>query len=173
MCNASWESIFAAELFWHDSHFHGDSDFSDRFIKTVGSLSSWGIQLLYTSSFFLNEVVTGLYIIVKNEWDCWDNKELCSNPKFPMPFSSEITASGCHFQNWNTCLVTINANLSVALQICSRDEATMRKRSLSLSHRGRSKKGVFSSLKGLDTLTKRGHEKKPSVSQVLHSPCLI
>ncbi|XP_056111883.1 rho guanine nucleotide exchange factor TIAM2 isoform X2 [Rhinichthys klamathensis goyatoka] len=49
--------------------------------------------------------------------------------------------------------------------ICSRDEATMRKRSLSLSHRGRSKKGVFSSLKGLDTLTKRGHEKKPSVSQ--------
>uniref|UniRef100_A0A8C1U0A3 TIAM Rac1 associated GEF 2a n=1 Tax=Cyprinus carpio TaxID=7962 RepID=A0A8C1U0A3_CYPCA len=52
--------------------------------------------------------------------------------------------------------------------ICSRDEATMRKRSLSLSHRGRSKKGLFSSLKGLDTLTKRGHEKKPSVSQVLH-----
>ncbi|XP_067224502.1 rho guanine nucleotide exchange factor TIAM2 isoform X1 [Chanodichthys erythropterus] len=49
--------------------------------------------------------------------------------------------------------------------ICSRDEATMRKRSLSLSQRGRSKKGVFSSLKGLDTLTKRGHEKKPSVSQ--------
>lgn len=49
--------------------------------------------------------------------------------------------------------------------ICSRDEATMRKRSLSLSHRGRSKKGLFSSLKGLDTLTKRGHEKKPSVSQ--------
>uniref|UniRef100_A0A672NWD4 TIAM Rac1 associated GEF 2 n=1 Tax=Sinocyclocheilus grahami TaxID=75366 RepID=A0A672NWD4_SINGR len=55
--------------------------------------------------------------------------------------------------------------------ICSRDEATMRKRSLSLSHRGRSKKGVFSSLKGLDTLTKRGHEKKPSVSQVLHPLC--
>lgn len=49
----------------------------------------------------------------------------------------------------------------------------MRKRSLSLSQRGRSKKGVFSSLKGLDTLTKRGHEKKPSVSQVLHSLCLI
>uniref|UniRef100_A0A671RRS1 T-lymphoma invasion and metastasis-inducing protein 2-like n=1 Tax=Sinocyclocheilus anshuiensis TaxID=1608454 RepID=A0A671RRS1_9TELE len=56
--------------------------------------------------------------------------------------------------------------------ICSRDEATMRKRSLSLSHRGCSKKGVFSSLKGLDTLTKRGHEKKPSVSQVLHPLCL-
>ncbi|XP_016331364.1 T-lymphoma invasion and metastasis-inducing protein 2 isoform X3 [Sinocyclocheilus anshuiensis] len=53
--------------------------------------------------------------------------------------------------------------------ICSRDEATMRKRSLSLSHRGCSKKGVFSSLKGLDTLTKRGHEKKPSVSQRLGS----
>uniref|UniRef100_A0A8C1WXC7 TIAM Rac1 associated GEF 2a n=1 Tax=Cyprinus carpio TaxID=7962 RepID=A0A8C1WXC7_CYPCA len=56
--------------------------------------------------------------------------------------------------------------------ICSRDEATMRKRSLSLSHHGRSKKGVFSSLKGLDTLTKRGHEKKPSVSKVLHPLCL-
>ncbi|ROL42772.1 T-lymphoma invasion and metastasis-inducing protein 2 [Anabarilius grahami] len=53
--------------------------------------------------------------------------------------------------------------------ICSRDEATMRKRSLSLSQRGRRKKGVFSSLKGLDTLTKRGHEKKPSVSQVFDS----
>ncbi|XP_009291564.1 rho guanine nucleotide exchange factor TIAM2 isoform X2 [Danio rerio] len=53
--------------------------------------------------------------------------------------------------------------------ICSRDEATMRKRSLSLSHRGRSKKGVFSSLKGLDTLTKRGHEKKHSLSQVFDS----
>ncbi|XP_073682999.1 rho guanine nucleotide exchange factor TIAM2-like isoform X2 [Garra rufa] len=50
--------------------------------------------------------------------------------------------------------------------ICSRDEATMRKRCLSLSHRGRIKKGVLSSLKGLDTLTKRSHEKKPSVSQV-------
>ncbi|KAF4102553.1 rho guanine nucleotide exchange factor TIAM2 isoform X2 [Onychostoma macrolepis] len=55
--------------------------------------------------------------------------------------------------------------------ICSRDEATMRKRSLSLSHRGRSKKGVFSSLKGLDTLTKRGHEKKPFVSQVFDTDC--
>ncbi len=77
-----------------------------------------------------------------------------------------------HFQKWNTYLATITASLFVVVQICSRDEATMRKHSLSLSHRGRSKKGVFSSLKGLDTLTKRGHEKK-SVSQVLQPLCLI
>uniref|UniRef100_A0A4W4EIL9 TIAM Rac1 associated GEF 2a n=1 Tax=Electrophorus electricus TaxID=8005 RepID=A0A4W4EIL9_ELEEL len=50
--------------------------------------------------------------------------------------------------------------------ICSRDEATMRKRSLSLSQQGRSRRGVFSSLKGLDSLTKRGREKRPSASQV-------
>ncbi|XP_076835036.1 rho guanine nucleotide exchange factor TIAM2 isoform X2 [Brachyhypopomus gauderio] len=49
--------------------------------------------------------------------------------------------------------------------ICSRDEATMRKRSLSLSQQGRSRRGVFSSLKGLDSLTKRGREKRPSASQ--------
>nr|XP_055029004.1 rho guanine nucleotide exchange factor TIAM2 [Misgurnus anguillicaudatus]XP_055029005.1 rho guanine nucleotide exchange factor TIAM2 [Misgurnus anguillicaudatus]XP_055029006.1 rho guanine nucleotide exchange factor TIAM2 [Misgurnus anguillicaudatus] len=47
--------------------------------------------------------------------------------------------------------------------ICSRDEATMRKRSLSLCHHGRCKKGVFSSLKNLDTLTKRGHDKKSTL----------
>ncbi|TRY92111.1 hypothetical protein DNTS_009354 [Danionella cerebrum] len=46
--------------------------------------------------------------------------------------------------------------------ICSRDEATMRKRSMSLFQQGRSKRGLFSSLKGLDTLTMRGHGKKPS-----------
>ncbi|XP_022528930.2 rho guanine nucleotide exchange factor TIAM2 isoform X1 [Astyanax mexicanus] len=49
--------------------------------------------------------------------------------------------------------------------ICSRDEATLRKRSLSLSQRGRSRRGVFSSLKGLDSLTKRGRDKRPSASQ--------
>uniref|UniRef100_A0A8B9LMI0 TIAM Rac1 associated GEF 2a n=1 Tax=Astyanax mexicanus TaxID=7994 RepID=A0A8B9LMI0_ASTMX len=53
--------------------------------------------------------------------------------------------------------------------ICSRDEATLRKRSLSLSQRGRSRRGVFSSLKGLDSLTKRGRDKRPSASQVPHS----
>ncbi|MGH0171029.1 UNVERIFIED_CONTAM: hypothetical protein FKN15_012913 [Acipenser sinensis] len=47
--------------------------------------------------------------------------------------------------------------------ICSRDEATQRKRSLSQTMRG--KKGLFSSLKGLDSLAKRGKEKRASVSQ--------
>ncbi|XP_036448586.1 T-lymphoma invasion and metastasis-inducing protein 2 isoform X2 [Colossoma macropomum] len=50
--------------------------------------------------------------------------------------------------------------------ICSRDEATLRKRSLSLSQRSHRRKGVFSSLKGLDSLTKRSHEKRPSASQI-------
>ncbi|XP_077945634.1 rho guanine nucleotide exchange factor TIAM2 isoform X2 [Gasterosteus aculeatus] len=50
--------------------------------------------------------------------------------------------------------------------ICSRDEATLRRRSLSLTHRRR-KKGLFSSLKGLDNLTKRGRDKRPSASQRL------
>ncbi|NXS49219.1 TIAM2 protein, partial [Balaeniceps rex] len=36
--------------------------------------------------------------------------------------------------------------------ICSRDEAALRKRTLSLSQRVQNKKGLFSSLKGLDTL---------------------
>ncbi|XP_035767888.1 T-lymphoma invasion and metastasis-inducing protein 2 [Neolamprologus brichardi] len=48
--------------------------------------------------------------------------------------------------------------------ICSRDEATVRRRSLSLTHRQR-KRGLFSSLKGLDNLTRRGRDKRPSVSQ--------
>uniref|UniRef100_A0A7N6BC21 TIAM Rac1 associated GEF 2a n=1 Tax=Anabas testudineus TaxID=64144 RepID=A0A7N6BC21_ANATE len=49
--------------------------------------------------------------------------------------------------------------------ICSRDEATLRRRSLSQTYRQR-KKGLFSSLKGLDNLTKRGRDKRPSASQV-------
>uniref|UniRef100_A0A3B4AAS0 Uncharacterized protein n=1 Tax=Periophthalmus magnuspinnatus TaxID=409849 RepID=A0A3B4AAS0_9GOBI len=53
-----------------------------------------------------------------------------------------------------------------ALQICSRDEATLRRRSLSLTCRQR-KRGLFSSLKGLDNLTRRGREKRPSASQRL------
>uniref|UniRef100_A0A3P8U022 TIAM Rac1 associated GEF 2 n=1 Tax=Amphiprion percula TaxID=161767 RepID=A0A3P8U022_AMPPE len=50
--------------------------------------------------------------------------------------------------------------------ICSRDEATVRRRSLSLTYR-QHKRGLFSSLKGLDNLTKRGRDKRPSASQVL------
>ncbi|XP_034713997.1 T-lymphoma invasion and metastasis-inducing protein 2 isoform X2 [Etheostoma cragini] len=52
--------------------------------------------------------------------------------------------------------------------ICSRDEATLRRRSLSLNHRQR-KRGLFSSLKGLNNLTKRGRDKRPSASQVFES----
>ncbi|XP_039642109.1 T-lymphoma invasion and metastasis-inducing protein 2-like isoform X2 [Perca fluviatilis] len=52
--------------------------------------------------------------------------------------------------------------------ICSRDEATLRRRSLSLNHRQR-KRGLFSSLKGLDNLTKRGRDKRPSASQIFES----
>ncbi|XP_010123152.1 PREDICTED: T-lymphoma invasion and metastasis-inducing protein 2, partial [Chlamydotis macqueenii] len=49
--------------------------------------------------------------------------------------------------------------------ICSRDEAALRKRTLSLSQRVRNKKGLFSSLKGLDTLARKGKEKRPSITQ--------
>ncbi|XP_078086085.1 rho guanine nucleotide exchange factor TIAM2-like isoform X1 [Mustelus asterias] len=48
---------------------------------------------------------------------------------------------------------------------CSRDEATLRKRTLSLSQRIRSKKGLFSSLKGLDDLGRKGKEKRPPIMQ--------
>ncbi|XP_051868733.1 rho guanine nucleotide exchange factor TIAM2 isoform X3 [Pristis pectinata] len=48
---------------------------------------------------------------------------------------------------------------------CSRDEATLRKRTLSLSQRIRSKKGIFSSLKGLDDLGRKGKEKGPPIMQ--------
>ncbi|XP_033368627.1 T-lymphoma invasion and metastasis-inducing protein 2 isoform X3 [Parus major] len=53
--------------------------------------------------------------------------------------------------------------------ICSRDEAALRKRTLSLSQRVRNKKGLFSSLKGLDTLARKGKEKRPSITQVFDS----
>ncbi|XP_064025269.1 rho guanine nucleotide exchange factor TIAM2 isoform X3 [Pogoniulus pusillus] len=53
--------------------------------------------------------------------------------------------------------------------ICSRDEAALRKRTLSLSQRVRNKKGLFSSLKGLDTLARRGKEKRPSITQIFDS----
>ncbi|XP_061698908.1 rho guanine nucleotide exchange factor TIAM2 isoform X2 [Syngnathoides biaculeatus] len=50
--------------------------------------------------------------------------------------------------------------------ICSRDEATLRRRSLSRTFR-KHKRGIFSSLKGLDTLTKKS--KRVSASQVFES----
>ncbi|XP_048210296.1 rho guanine nucleotide exchange factor TIAM2 isoform X2 [Perognathus longimembris pacificus] len=50
--------------------------------------------------------------------------------------------------------------------VCSRDGSAFRKRTLSLTQRGRSKKGIFSSLKGLDTLARKGKEKRASVTQV-------
>nr|XP_028579556.1 T-lymphoma invasion and metastasis-inducing protein 2 isoform X2 [Podarcis muralis] len=53
--------------------------------------------------------------------------------------------------------------------ICSRDEAALRKRTLSLSQRVRSKKGLFSSLKGLDTLARKAKEKRPSITQIFDS----
>ncbi|XP_019405586.1 PREDICTED: T-lymphoma invasion and metastasis-inducing protein 2 isoform X2 [Crocodylus porosus] len=53
--------------------------------------------------------------------------------------------------------------------ICSRDEAALRKRTLSLSQRVQSKKGLFSSLKGLDTLARKGREKRPSINQIFDS----
>ncbi|KAG5846781.1 hypothetical protein ANANG_G00118600 [Anguilla anguilla] len=50
--------------------------------------------------------------------------------------------------------------------ICSRDEATLRKRSRSVSQGVRNKRRLFSSLKGLDSLTRRGREKRQPVSQI-------
>ncbi|XP_029900040.1 T-lymphoma invasion and metastasis-inducing protein 2 [Myripristis murdjan] len=52
--------------------------------------------------------------------------------------------------------------------ICSRDEATLRRRSVSLTYRHR-KRGLFSSLKGLDNLTKRGRDKRPSAPQIFEN----
>uniref|UniRef100_A0A8C0FQ55 TIAM Rac1 associated GEF 2 n=1 Tax=Bubo bubo TaxID=30461 RepID=A0A8C0FQ55_BUBBB len=59
--------------------------------------------------------------------------------------------------------------------ICSRDEAALRKRTLSLSQRVRNKKGLFSSLKGLDTLARKGKEKRPShqVDDFLNVYCSV
>ncbi|XP_053566941.1 rho guanine nucleotide exchange factor TIAM2 isoform X2 [Bombina bombina] len=50
--------------------------------------------------------------------------------------------------------------------ICSRDESALRKRTLSLSQKTQSKKSLFSSLKGLDTLARKGKDKRPSITQV-------
>ncbi|XP_075806272.1 rho guanine nucleotide exchange factor TIAM2 isoform X1 [Microtus pennsylvanicus] len=53
--------------------------------------------------------------------------------------------------------------------VCSRDGSTLRKRTLSLSQRGKNKKGIFSSLKGLDTLARKGKEKRASITQMFDS----
>ncbi|XP_061063490.1 rho guanine nucleotide exchange factor TIAM2 isoform X2 [Eubalaena glacialis] len=50
--------------------------------------------------------------------------------------------------------------------VCSRGDSALRKRALSLTQRGRHKKSLFSSLKGLDTLARKGKEKRPSITQV-------
>uniref|UniRef100_A0A673J9X8 TIAM Rac1 associated GEF 2b n=1 Tax=Sinocyclocheilus rhinocerous TaxID=307959 RepID=A0A673J9X8_9TELE len=52
--------------------------------------------------------------------------------------------------------------------ICTRDEATLKRRSRSHPRGMRNKRGLlFSSQKGLDSLTKRNHEKRQSLSQKL------
>ncbi|CAH7311406.1 Tiam2 [Phodopus roborovskii] len=53
--------------------------------------------------------------------------------------------------------------------VCSRDDSALRKRTLSLSQRAKSKKGIFSSLKGLDTLARKGKEKRASITQMFDS----
>ncbi|XP_008573448.1 PREDICTED: T-lymphoma invasion and metastasis-inducing protein 2 isoform X1 [Galeopterus variegatus] len=53
--------------------------------------------------------------------------------------------------------------------VCSRDDSALRKRTLSLTQRGRNKKSIFSSLKGLDTLARKGKEKRPSITQIFDS----
>ncbi|KAL0967273.1 hypothetical protein UPYG_G00250160 [Umbra pygmaea] len=50
--------------------------------------------------------------------------------------------------------------------ICTRDEETLRRHCRSVSRGARKKRGIFSSLKGLDSLTKCNKEKKQCVSQV-------
>ncbi|XP_072542916.1 rho guanine nucleotide exchange factor TIAM2 isoform X3 [Salminus brasiliensis] len=50
--------------------------------------------------------------------------------------------------------------------MCTRDEATLKRRSRSQCRGVRSKRGIFSSQKGLDSLTRRNHEKRQSLSQI-------
>ncbi|XP_051510631.1 rho guanine nucleotide exchange factor TIAM2 isoform X1 [Myxocyprinus asiaticus] len=50
--------------------------------------------------------------------------------------------------------------------ICTRDEATLRRRCRSQSRGMRNKRGLFSSQKGLDSLTKCNHEKRQTLSQI-------
>lgn len=51
-------------------------------------------------------------------------------------------------------------------QMCTHDEASLRRRSRSQSRAARSKRGIFSSQKGLDSLSRRNREKRQSLSQV-------
>ncbi|KAM3861463.1 rho guanine nucleotide exchange factor TIAM2 [Diretmus argenteus] len=54
--------------------------------------------------------------------------------------------------------------------VCSRDEATLRRRSRSLSRGTRSKRGLISSLKSLDGLGRRNNDTRhPAVTQVVES----
>ncbi|KAJ8341826.1 hypothetical protein SKAU_G00341170 [Synaphobranchus kaupii] len=53
--------------------------------------------------------------------------------------------------------------------ICSRNEARLKKHSLSQQHS--TKRRLFSSLKGLDGLAKKGQERRPSSSQVFEGSC--
>ncbi|KAL4649002.1 T-lymphoma invasion and metastasis-inducing protein 2-like [Arapaima gigas] len=53
--------------------------------------------------------------------------------------------------------------------VCSRNEATLRRRSHSVSQGMPSRRGLFSSLKGLDTLARCRRDKRQSVSQTLES----
>ncbi|XP_064187738.1 rho guanine nucleotide exchange factor TIAM2 [Anguilla rostrata] len=56
--------------------------------------------------------------------------------------------------------------------ICSRNEARPKKHSLSsLAQQHSTKRRLFSSLKGLDGLAKKGHEPRPSSSQVFDGSC--
>lgn len=58
-------------------------------------------------------------------------------------------------------------NELVFVQICTRDEATLKRRSRSHPRGTRNKRGLlFSSQKGLDSLTKHSREKRQSLSQV-------
>ncbi|MCI4389625.1 hypothetical protein PGIGA_G00100290 [Pangasianodon gigas] len=50
--------------------------------------------------------------------------------------------------------------------MCTRDEASLRRRSRSQSRAARNKRGIFSSQKGLDSLSRRNREKRQSLSQV-------
>ncbi|XP_037394103.1 T-lymphoma invasion and metastasis-inducing protein 2 isoform X1 [Pygocentrus nattereri] len=59
--------------------------------------------------------------------------------------------------------------------MCTRDEATLKRRSRCQSRAVRSKRGIFSSQKGLDSLTRRNHEKRQSLSQIFegHPPATL
>uniref|UniRef100_A0A8C5PK37 TIAM Rac1 associated GEF 2 n=1 Tax=Leptobrachium leishanense TaxID=445787 RepID=A0A8C5PK37_9ANUR len=53
--------------------------------------------------------------------------------------------------------------------ICSRDESALRKRTYSVSQKVQIKKSLFSSLKGLDTLARKGKDKRPSITQIFEA----